>query len=671
MQFFTYFHFFYSSWFFSGEMPQWFPYVTYGLPANFFQFRNIGPIHYAWMFLGSIFKIKDVLLIFKLSMVTEQMIFLLGMYKLSSRIFQQRATLFFTCLTAIMCTVWYSGINYNFRIYYLFPLTAYFLILFFQKKRSEFLWTGGLLAILSGIGVIVYMICLRFFTFTIFTLALFILHRKSWKYILPSSWKARLSFLLFTITTTGMFFYLKYSLNFVTIVAPGRNPDGSNTLEKFLIHGSNNTPQSLLQGLLSMKPTHLGVGATYDVSFYIGLLPCLFFLWAMISAFHNKNKYFWPFFATTTALIFLSLGGTFTKWVYHFPMMAYYRHIGLVVGFAKIPLILCAGFGLDHFLSSAIPSKIFKTSHSLSILKIAILLITFSNLMIFQQHVAKELPKVPIAESADLNSTYARKPDYQPIRRLNRETLRQKQAYNLVMLSDPTAKYTSAFNFLQFDSCDPVFRVEVVTQGVLNLIKIPNIPRGLAGCFMPKLRLVPNSIFLNNPSDAAKAIYTLKNFIDVVILTEKKEKMRTGPKSGPAPIFSLNLRNRPLPSQNNIKVTEFSANEMQAIVNVPYDNGAWLVYADAFHPGWQATVNGKGAPILQAYLAFKAVYLTTGKNTVKFYFNPINYFLSHILALVGLLTGTILCLGFIKTILSPRQSFYTTDEKQDKDPPLA
>lgn len=47
-----------------------------------------------------------------------------------------------------------------------------------------------------------------------------------------------------------------------------------------------------------------------------------------------------------------------------------------------------------------------------------------------------------------------------------------------------------------------------------------------------------------------------------------------------------------------------------------------LVLTDAFAPGWQATVDGRAAPILPAYLALRGVVVPAGTSTVEFLYRP-------------------------------------------------
>ena len=63
----------------------------------------------------------------------------------------------------------------------------------------------------------------------------------------------------------------------------------------------------------------------------------------------------------------------------------------------------------------------------------------------------------------------------------------------------------------------------------------------------------------------------------------------------------------------------FSANRV--VVKVRTDAPAWLYYADAFHPAWHATLNGRPARIYRANLGFKAVAVDSGLSEVVFTFD--------------------------------------------------
>jgi len=96
-------------------------------------------------------------------------------------------------------------------------------------------------------------------------------------------------------------------------------------------------------------------------------------------------------------------------------------------------------------------------------------------------------------------------------------------------------------------------------------------------------------------------------------------------------------------ADQGITVTGFSANRLKATVRVPGSGGAWLVYADAYHPGWRVAVNGRPAKVWKANLAFKALYLAPGDNAVDFDFTyPIR---QAVLWFIGLFGSCVLFMG--------------------------
>jgi len=66
-------------------------------------------------------------------------------------------------------------------------------------------------------------------------------------------------------------------------------------------------------------------------------------------------------------------------------------------------------------------------------------------------------------------------------------------------------------------------------------------------------------------------------------------------------------------------VAEFDANHITIEVTSPA--GAWLSYADAWHPSWRATVNGAPVAVERANLGYKAVKIPAGRSTVEFRFH--------------------------------------------------
>ena len=83
----------------------------------------------------------------------------------------------------------------------------------------------------------------------------------------------------------------------------------------------------------------------------------------------------------------------------------------------------------------------------------------------------------------------------------------------------------------------------------------------------------------------------------------------------------------PASNHPTMKVLSFSSNTLRLTVNNPPDGPAanWLYYADTWHPLWKAQVNGKAVKVFQANLAYKAIRLEPGSNSVEFRFGSSIY----------------------------------------------
>jgi len=67
------------------------------------------------------------------------------------------------------------------------------------------------------------------------------------------------------------------------------------------------------------------------------------------------------------------------------------------------------------------------------------------------------------------------------------------------------------------------------------------------------------------------------------------------------------------------QVTSFSPNEIVIKVDALQHKGLWLEYCDAWHPFWKAQINGHPCSLYKGNLAYKALPLEQGMNTVRLY----------------------------------------------------
>jgi hypothetical protein len=75
------------------------------------------------------------------------------------------------------------------------------------------------------------------------------------------------------------------------------------------------------------------------------------------------------------------------------------------------------------------------------------------------------------------------------------------------------------------------------------------------------------------------------------------------------------------------------------------DQPGWLVLSDTYYPGWQARVDEKPVPILQANAFFRAVLVPEGRHQVRFEYRP-----SHWRLAWGLTAGAALLAGLLMIV---------------------
>ncbi len=77
-------------------------------------------------------------------------------------------------------------------------------------------------------------------------------------------------------------------------------------------------------------------------------------------------------------------------------------------------------------------------------------------------------------------------------------------------------------------------------------------------------------------------------------------------------------------------------------VETESETPAYLVLADTFDPGWSATVDGRPAPIREAYVAFRGVYLTPGRHRIVFTYRPAGFVTGLAITGVGIVVAIVL-----------------------------
>lgn len=168
--------------------------------------------------------------------------------------------------------------------------------------------------------------------------------------------------------------------------------------------------------------------------------------------------------------------------------------------------------------------------------------------------------------------------------------------------------------------------------------------RKMVGSAEPKLQvfsrihLLPDredvSTFIGRPNYTGDAVLAASEEITV----GDDSRIRVWRDGAPRPDLDDRLRDAVL------SVEQFAFNRVRIRVSVPTEHGGILYYADAWHPDWQAWVNGSAVRPIRANLGYKAVPIPAGESTVEFRFGTPSY---DALSTLMLITGILACVAVL------------------------
>jgi uncharacterized membrane protein YfhO len=75
--------------------------------------------------------------------------------------------------------------------------------------------------------------------------------------------------------------------------------------------------------------------------------------------------------------------------------------------------------------------------------------------------------------------------------------------------------------------------------------------------------------------------------------------------------------------------------ELDVLVNTR--SPGLLVVPEQYYPGWQATVDGKQAPIYAVNGTFRGIFLSAGNHMIKFEYRPLSFIVGSSISLLSLL----------------------------------
>lgn len=345
------FHYFYNHLVWYSELPHWLPFGEYGYNSLFYQLCDFSPCTYLAGLLGWVLRMRDTLLLFKLSAFGDQLVFLLGLHLLSRRLYKQRRTAFLVCLMGVASVVWTWQIYWCLRQFYLIPLVLYFYHTFLEDRLSWAFWAGILTMLISLVGGLPYWAPIYAFLMIIMTLILLPSHWRSFACLLrPSRADAALMSLI-VLCAVSLGYVLTTCLAGLHNYAPGRSLSGMKThLQTYLTYIAPVWGQlhSFIDGTLPDRP--MGSNQPADLTLYVGLLSIVGFVVACLRV---RNIWFYSLAGGMAAVALLADSGAFSWLLYRgMPGLDKFRHLGLLLEVVKVLLLLAGGFGIERILAA-------------------------------------------------------------------------------------------------------------------------------------------------------------------------------------------------------------------------------------------------------------------------------------------------------------------------------
>ncbi len=720
------FHCFYRDMFHCGELARWFPYGNYGIQADLYQLA-MHPTQYAVGSMGLWLGVDDTLLLMKIAMLLNEVLFALGLWLISRELYALALTRFLVSAGGVLSVSWFLQSQFNFCTFYLLPLVMYLVLRFFKTGHATFLFLAGIVELCSLLGNVAYIAPVHFWMLVVFAVPLACERPQSLKQlVMPRSLLNPWLWALLAVTAViGLF--MAGAAEHLKLLSPGRNEaTGQVGLEVFLNHGRPPMAAALF-GLTTGGIPHA------PNTYYVGLLPLAMFVYALA---HERQRAFTGIAAACAALTWLSIGGEFASLSTFLPGMKIYRHLALLYGIIGLLLLLAAGFGIErlflrlagrrvaqmpcrrirwttpiavvilmladfwfskrpddftlpHLIAGWEPFFAFRIlvydaaipvvyglvrcrtgdPEKASMLPAIVLGLAFLlDVGSFRYQILQSLPTLEPGMAAD-SIFNAEKLPYRSMRSQIPADDRAGRALELLGRNLPDFRNyqcSMLYAFAGIDPCQPVLRTDFVSRGMYEML----VARG----GLPKLH--PKGEFLPAHDDAVPKIVGLRGAYpvpgesnadgrrmtpmlfglfrelanpDTAVVLSPPAESSTEPNAEPVTV----IRNRePLHSLGTIEVIDFSSNRLQVRTEVEHAQPVWLIYADAWHPGWTAKVDGRPTPVLRANVGFKAVQLTQGTHDVEFAFvDRQRTLLACGVALIGTLSGFGLCAVVVFALL--------------------
>lgn len=645
----------------AGELLQWLPYAAYGSPAQPYLQTFLGPFQYLGLLVGALCHVSDAWLLFSVSICLESFVLVGGAYLLASELYESEIAASAVATWVAVSLFWNTQIFWPHRALLFLPLLLYFTLRFHRTGDLRQVLRLGLSGVISLMGSLAYLAPIYAFLICLFFLLLRVLDRKAAFARLRRPGLEALPEGCLLALVVGLFAFLFLNqFHGATFTSPDRDPrTGAITLNVFLNFGGS-ALDKLPDFVLGHWVRH------FEFFFYLGVVATGLTLFALSRV---RTGVFLALAASCTVLFLLSLGpqGLVGYAVYWFPGMDRFRHLAFLLPMVRILLFLLAGFGLDQLLKkpreqrtdvllwlavgavailalkhapSAIPpvagwaglvpeiscamalapclwARAVAAKRPLALGLVLALAVAFElgSAHHLLQVGTRSFPLAPgrfPGEGIDVRAVQDF--PFQPGRFTPQTVFAQARALRSLAVRQPVNNF-ALLHLVGADPCVPIFRIDYALPQVLELLE----------------KAAPGALARSNqeifPQRTLSAFHWSKALEQPWFLEDcgcDGGKLMLETPQGQRLDASGGVRN-------------FSANRLVVAVDAGAQGGQ-LYYADAFHPGWKATVDGQAAAITPARGAFKAVAVPPGRHEVALaFYDPWRDGARGVLALAALL----------------------------------
>jgi hypothetical protein len=325
-----------------GEIPQWIPYMTQGTVANWWYAIQGNLFLNAATLLGTgTLQSLNFLPLFYAGVAFDVLVLVVGVWLLARRFFSSSATVFFTAAAVAGPCIWMDQPWFNFHFLYAIPLMIALVHRFLDTGSWWYLLLAVNLLALQTIGNLPYcvpmtalVLCLYFILYGLFNL------REMFNAVRRLRWGV--PFAATVVLGAGglaaAHLILQAGTEEIAYFNPGRGADARVQLDTFLSYGGEITVRKWAEIVLGISPS-------LDNTLYMGLLAVPLLIVGCSFGVRRRSAHL---LVLAGMLVVFGLGGFVAAWAYDWwPLMGYYRHIGLTGGITRLFLCFVAGCGFE------------------------------------------------------------------------------------------------------------------------------------------------------------------------------------------------------------------------------------------------------------------------------------------------------------------------------------